>query len=248
MTRRPSRFSSFLSQPLRRLGGLVRALGLAGDGNDREATEAEQGSAGSPEEASASAAEAPRQQPEAPAPVASSEQTADPATWVSFLPRDPQWAQVRWAIAPGDRSQALADGATQLCLRVADVTGLGGGFTHPHTLQEVVVESHATEWYMPVPLSGRDYRVELGFRRGGSGGWISLGFSSTAHVPAVDTPFTPVADPFVAFSLQSPDGGLFEPAAARDVHADLHERLYQSATRPLRRLGRGSEAFHEIDS
>ena len=122
-----------------------------------------------------------------------------------FLPRDPQWAQVRWAISPEDRSKALAEGATQLCLRVADVTGLGGGSTHPHTLQEVVVESQASEWYLPVPLSGRDYRVELGFRKGGSGGWISLAFSSaTSHVPAVDTPVTPVPDPFVAFSLQPP--------------------------------------------
>ena len=65
------------------------------------------------------------------------------ASWVAFLPRDPQWSQVRWAITPADRSRAQADGATQLCLRVADVTGLDGGSTHPHTLQEVVVESQA---------------------------------------------------------------------------------------------------------
>jgi hypothetical protein len=167
---------------------------------------------------------------------------------VGFQPRDPQWAQVRWAIAPEDRRRALAEGATQLCLRVADVTGLDGGSTHPHTLQEVVVESQASEWYLPVPLSGRDYRVELGFRKGASGGWISLGFSGTAHVPALDSPAAPVSDPFVAFSLEPPGVGPQDAFPARQVRVDLHERLYQSATSPWRRHGRGSEAFHEIDS
>ncbi|MFN9242473.1 MAG: DUF4912 domain-containing protein, partial [Cyanobacteriota bacterium] len=74
-------------------------------------------------------------------------------TRVVFLPRDPQWAYVFWEISEDDREQALQAGALQLCLRVADVTGLAGGSSHPHTLQEVVVDSHATEWYLPVPLS-----------------------------------------------------------------------------------------------
>ncbi|MEB3297466.1 MAG: DUF4912 domain-containing protein, partial [Cyanobacteriota bacterium] len=88
-------------------------------------------------------------------------------TRVVFLPRDPQWAYVFWDISDTDRQDALADGADRLCLRVADVTGLSSGSAHPHTLQEVVVDAHATEWYLPVPLSDRDYRVELGYRKGG---------------------------------------------------------------------------------
>ncbi|MFN7229404.1 MAG: DUF4912 domain-containing protein, partial [Synechococcaceae cyanobacterium] len=78
-------------------------------------------------------------------------------TRVVFLPRDPQWAYVFWDISDNDRQAALTAGATQLALRVADVTGLAGGSTHPHTLQEVVVDAHASEWYLPVPLSDRDY-------------------------------------------------------------------------------------------
>ncbi|MBM5815910.1 MAG: DUF4912 domain-containing protein, partial [Cyanobacteria bacterium K_Offshore_surface_m2_239] len=64
-------------------------------------------------------------------------------TRVVFLPRDPQWAYVFWEISEADREEALRHGAQQLCLRVADVTGLAGGSSHPHTLQEVVVDSHA---------------------------------------------------------------------------------------------------------
>ena len=49
-------------------------------------------------------------------------------TRVVFLPRDPQWAYVFWEIGEDDRLDALDAGATQLCLRVADVTGLAGGW------------------------------------------------------------------------------------------------------------------------
>jgi len=90
-------------------------------------------------------------------------------TKVVFLPRDPQWAYVFWEIAEAERMKAIEAGAGQLCLRVADVTGLPAGAAHPHTLQEVPVDSHATEWYLPVPLSDRDYRVELGYRKHGGG-------------------------------------------------------------------------------
>ncbi len=165
-------------------------------------------------------------------------------TSVVFLPRDPQWAYVFWEISDADRAQAQAAGASQLCLRVADVTGLATGSTHPHTLQEVVVDSHATEWYLPVPLSDRDYRVELGYRKGSGGGWISLAFSSVARVPALH-PSEQILDQFVPFSLDSVPAVLPTPMEPAD--AGLHERLYQTATARWRRLGRGSEAFHELE-
>ncbi|MCU0529203.1 MAG: DUF4912 domain-containing protein [Cyanobium sp. Prado107] len=168
-------------------------------------------------------------------------------TSVVFLPRDPQWAYVFWEISDADRAAAQAAGATQLCLRVADVTGLPGGSAHPHTLQEVIVDSHATEWYLPVPLSDRDYRVELGYRKGSSGGWMSLAFSSVARVPALH-PSDQILDQFVPFSLESAPAPTL-PATVEPSGGDsgLHERLYQSATSQWRRISRGSEAFHELE-
>ena len=172
-------------------------------------------------------------------------------TQVVFLPRDPQWAYVFWEITHADKESAGVAGATQLCLRVADVTGLPGGSSHPHTLQEVVVDSHATEWYLPVPLSDRDYRVELGYRVGGSGGWRSLAFSSVARVPALH-PSEQILDQFVPFSLQSPPSSSASPSSnlltppPDGPNPGLHERLYQTATARWRSLGRGSEVFHEL--
>jgi len=165
-------------------------------------------------------------------------------TRVVFLPRDPQWAYVFWDIAEADRTAAHAAGAGQLCLRVADVTGLAGGSSHPHTLQEVVVDAQATEWYLPVPLCDRDYRVELGFRKSGpAGGWISLAFSSVARVPSLH-PSEQILDQFTPFSLDVAPSALPAPPI-EPADAGLHERLYQTATARWRRLGRGSEAFHE---
>ncbi|MFM7675541.1 MAG: DUF4912 domain-containing protein [Synechococcus sp.] len=165
-------------------------------------------------------------------------------TRVVFLPRDPQWAYVFWEISDEERDRALDAGASQLCLRVADVTGLPGGSAHPHTLQEVVVDSHATEWYLPVPLSDRDYRVELGYRKGSAGGWISLAFSSVARVPALH-PSEQILDQFVPFTLDTTPTTLPSPVESAD--SGLHERLYQTATSRWRKLGRGSEAFHELE-
>lgn len=177
------------------------------------------------------------------------------STNVVFLPRDPQWAYVFWEISDADRSEAFAAGASQLCLRVADVTGLDGGSAHPHALQELVVDSHATEWYVPVPLSDRDYRVELGYRKAmgsNGGGWISLAFSSVARVPALH-PSEQILDQFVPFSLDSSPTPMAMPGAAAThrslapADTGLHERLYQTATTQFRSLGRGSEAFHELE-
>ena len=164
-------------------------------------------------------------------------------TRVVFLPRDPQWAYVFWEISEADRQQAFTAGASQLCLRVADVTGISNGGSHPHTLQEVAVDSHATEWYLPVPLSDRDYRVELGYRTQ-SGGWLSLATSSVARMPALE-PAAVVADAFVPFSLETPVMAAATSVVSGGVE---HERIYQLATATALRSRRvGSEVLHEWD-
>lgn len=169
---------------------------------------------------------------------------AEPASWVSFQPRDPQWASVFWQLSAADRQRAMAAGAQQLCLRVADVTGLSDGATHPHTLQEVVVNGDATEWYLPVPLSDREYRVELGYRLEGAG-WLSLVFSAVAGVPAESFAAT-VPPGFAPFSIDPVEPHQADlPAPVRAGGVD-HERYYQQAMAAgPRRLRVGSELFQD---
>ena len=162
---------------------------------------------------------------------------------ITFLPRDPQWAYVFWEISSSDQERANAAGATQLALRVADVTGLPLGAAHPHTLQELVVSSGAREWHLPMPVSDRDYRVELGYRTK-TGGWFSLATSSVARMPALE-PAAVVADAFVPFSLDAPVMAAAQPVVSGGVE---HERIYQLATAGSLRSRRvGSEVLHEWD-
>jgi len=170
-------------------------------------------------------------------------------TSVVFLPRDPQWAYVYWEISAEDRQNALATKAEQLVLRVCDVTGLPAGSVHLHTLQELLVNAQAQEWFVPVPMADRDYQVELGYRMAG-GGWLSLAVSAPARMPAAG-PSGEIADQFVPFLLEPP--GTRNPDIAPvtpppSMAAGLHERLYLQASSGRQVLGRGSEAFHDLQA
>jgi uncharacterized protein len=177
-----------------------------------------------------------------------SESEAPPSrpSWVVFSPQSDRWAEVRWQINDGDRETALAAGATDLCLRLGDVTGLAEGDALPHAIQEVVVDSSGSQWYLPIPVGGRSYRVELGFRTAEAGGWISLATSAGAPVPAsMLEPSTATAP--LPFLLTAPAAAGFT-APAPIAASGLHERLYQAAASGRQRLGLGSEAFQEHDS
>ncbi|WP_413678990.1 DUF4912 domain-containing protein [Prochlorococcus sp. MIT 0916] len=166
-------------------------------------------------------------------------------TKVVFLPRDPEWAYVFWEISDSDRSNAQNKGANRLCLRLADVTNKNNGEANPGTLQEVVVDSHSTEWYLPIPLGGRDYKVELGYRIGHK--WMSLAHSSSAKVPSLH-PSEQILDQFVPFSLEAPVATTdpkVESFVSEQPDSGLHERLYQSATARIKTRRVGSEEFQE---
>ncbi|KGG13306.1 MULTISPECIES: DUF4912 domain-containing protein [Prochlorococcus] len=165
------------------------------------------------------------------------------STRVVFLPRDPEWAYIFWEISENDRKRAQAQGASRLSLRLADVTGYQNGEVNSGTLREVTVDSHSTEWYLPIPVGDRDYRVELGYRFGAK--WISLASSSIARVPSLH-PSDQILDQFVPFSLESPSSDFVESTQLLEKSdSGLHERLYQKATNHFRKTRVGSEEFQE---
>tara|TARA_B100000212_G_scaffold232574_1_gene176807 strand:+ start:2939 stop:4039 length:1101 start_codon:yes stop_codon:yes gene_type:complete len=169
--------------------------------------------------------------------------TIDTNTNLVFLPRDPEWAYVFWQISESDRNKAQSLGANKLCLRLYDVTGLKEGDFNQGTLREIAVDSYSTEWYLPIPVSDRDYKVELGYRYGFK--WMSLAFSSPSHVPS-SQPSEQILDKFVPFNLES---NLETSMAISDSDESeingLHERLYQVATTYSKRSKVGSEEFME---
>ncbi len=166
-------------------------------------------------------------------------------TKLVFLPRDPEWAYVFWQISEIDRDKAQSLGANKLCLRLYDASVIGEGNLNQGTLREIAVDSYSTEWYLPIPLADRDYKVELGYKYGFK--WMSLAFSSVSHVPGTQ-PSEQILDKFVPFNLDTPVSSEL-PSIMKSPNVQeangLHERLYQAATNFPTRRKVGSEEFME---
>ncbi len=166
-------------------------------------------------------------------------------TKLVFLPRDPEWAYVFWQISESDRDKAQSLGANKLCLRLYDASGIGEGNLNQGTLREIAVDSYSTEWYLPIPLADRNYKVELGYKYGFK--WMSLAFSSVSHVPGTQ-PSEQILDKFVPFNLDTPASSE-PPSSIQNPKVQetngLHERLYQAATSFPTRRKVGSEEFME---
>jgi len=173
----------------------------------------------------------------------SSYSTEEVLTKVVFLPRDPDWAYVFWEISEVDREKAQSLGASKLCLRLYDASGSDGNNLNQGTLREITVDSYSTEWYLPIPLSNRDYKVELGYKYGFN--WMSLAFSSISHVPG-SNPSEQILDKFVPFNLDATSETIPEISNSKEQEGNgMHERLYQAATNISVRRKVGSEEFME---
>ena len=103
---------------------------------------------------------------------------------IVLMPRDPQWAFVYWDV-PGDHKEAMRrQGGQQIALRIYDVTGIDINHQRPHSVQEHACDELAREWYLPLPVSDRDYIAEIGYRCA-DGRWLMLARSATVRVPPV---------------------------------------------------------------
>ncbi|PZO56361.1 MAG: Rho termination protein [Phormidesmis priestleyi] len=114
---------------------------------------------------------------------------------IMLLPRDPQWAYAYWDI-PNEHKQALRNqGGSRLALRFYDVTDIDINSQSPHSLQQYECGEVAREWYLPVPVSDRDYSIEVGYICD-DGRWLVLSRSAPIRVPPV-YPSDWVEDQFV---------------------------------------------------
>ena len=164
-------------------------------------------------------------------------------TNVVFLPRDPDWAYVFWQISENDREKAKSLGASKLCLRLYDASGFDGSNLNQGTLREIAVDSYSTEWYLPIPLADRGYKVELGYKYGFD--WMSLAFSSISHVPG-SHPSEQILDKFVPFNLEAGSETIPDISSSQGNELNgIHEKLYQAATSFPPRRKVGSEEFME---
>ncbi|MBE9012366.1 DUF4912 domain-containing protein [Pseudanabaenaceae cyanobacterium LEGE 13415] len=103
---------------------------------------------------------------------------------VVLMPRDPQWAYTYWDIPNEHKQELRRQGGQQLALRLYDVTDINFESQAAHSVQEYPCDEMAREWYLPVPLSDRDYAIEVGYRAT-DGRWLVLARSAPVRVPPV---------------------------------------------------------------
>ncbi|WP_107668063.1 DUF4912 domain-containing protein [Cyanothece sp. BG0011] len=134
----------------------------------------------------------------------------NPTNRIVLLPRDPQWAYAYWTVSQASKDALKAQGGEQLALRVYDVSDIDLNYQSPHSVQEYLCDDLTQEWYLPIPLSDRDYVVDIGYRSA-DGRWLVLARSATMHVPAL-YPSDWIEDIFATVNWDDPiEDNVIEP-------------------------------------
>ncbi len=103
---------------------------------------------------------------------------------IVLLPRDPQWAYAYWDIPNEHKEELRRQGGQQLAVRIYDVTDIDLNYQTSHSVQEYLCDELAREWYLPIPVSDRDYVADIGYRCW-DGRWLVLARSAPVRIPPV---------------------------------------------------------------
>ncbi|MEM9506872.1 MAG: DUF4912 domain-containing protein [Cyanobacteria bacterium P01_E01_bin.35] len=150
---------------------------------------------------------------------------------IMLMPRDPQWAYAYWDVPSSHKEELRRQGGQQLALRIYDVTDIDINHQAPHSVQEYLCDEMAREWYLPIPVSDRDYIADIGYRCA-DGRWLVLARSATVSIPPV-YPSDWIEDAFITVNWEEDLRGktlytLVPPAKKQALGADAakSERLY----------------------
>jgi len=153
---------------------------------------------------------------------------------IVLLPRDPQWAYTYWDIPNDHKEELRRQGGQTLALRIYDVTDIDLDYQSPHSLQEYPADELAREWYLPIPVSDRDYVIDVGYRTA-DGGWLVLARSARVHIPPV-YPSDWIEDVFITV----------------DFEEDLRAKTFYELVPPSKKLptvtasGEGNPIYEQI--
>jgi len=104
---------------------------------------------------------------------------------IVLLPRDPQWAYTYWDTPNEHKEELRRQGGQRLALRLYDVTDINDpDQQRPHSLLEYDCDELARDWYLGIPVSDRDYLVEIGYLTA-SGTWLMLARSNRVRIPPI---------------------------------------------------------------
>ncbi|MGD1705022.1 DUF4912 domain-containing protein, partial [Dapis sp. BLCC M229] len=148
---------------------------------------------------------------------------------IVLMPRDPEWAYAYWDIPNQLKEELRRQGGQQLALRTYDVTDINLDYQSPHSIQEYPCDELAREWYIPIPVSDRNYTVEIGYRCA-DGRWLVLARSERVHIPPV-YPSDWIDDQFITVSWDEDLRGKtfmeLVPASRQITFYDNPDNIYE---------------------
>ncbi len=114
---------------------------------------------------------------------------------IVLLPRDPKWTYAYWDVSNEHKEELRQQGGQRLMLRLYDVTNIDSATQTPHSMQQQDCHEMARSWYLEVPVSDRDYAVEVGYLTTDER-WLVLARSVPVRIPPI-YPSDWVRDEFV---------------------------------------------------
>ncbi|WP_411268016.1 DUF4912 domain-containing protein [Nostoc sp. PA-18-2419] len=106
---------------------------------------------------------------------------AEPESAIVFTPRTPKWAYVSWYISPNQKQVLRQQGASHLAIRVYDVTQIDLSYQTPQLVQQYECEEVASDRFVAIPVSDRDYMAEIGYVTDGDR-WLPIARSANIRV------------------------------------------------------------------
>ncbi|MFN6462214.1 MAG: DUF4912 domain-containing protein [Nostoc sp. DedVER02] len=91
------------------------------------------------------------------------EESSEEESKILLTVRTPKWAYVSWHISPTQNEALQQQGGSQLAVRLYDVTGIDLSYQSPQLIQQYECEQIARDRFVAIPVSDRDYMVEIGY-------------------------------------------------------------------------------------
>ncbi|MCL6751109.1 DUF4912 domain-containing protein [Nostoc sp. CCCryo 231-06] len=115
------------------------------------------------------------------------EESSEEESRILLTPRTPKWAYVSWHISKAQNEAVRQQGGSQLVVRLYDVTGIDLSYQSPQLVQQYECEEVARDRFVAIPVSDRDYMVEIGYiadgdAYGGKLRWLLIARSPNVRV------------------------------------------------------------------
>ncbi|OYE03959.1 hypothetical protein CDG79_15985 [Nostoc sp. 'Peltigera membranacea cyanobiont' 232] len=115
------------------------------------------------------------------------EESSEEESKILLTARTPKWAYVSWHISPTQNEALHQQGGSQLVVRLYDVTGIDLSYQSPQLIQQYECEEVARDRFVAIPVSDRDYMVEIGYvadsdAYGGKLRWLLIARSPNVRV------------------------------------------------------------------